>query len=158
MATAGLITVASCYGPDETTNRLEAEIKARGLAIFARVDHAAGAERAGLALRPTEVLTFGNAQAGTPLMQANQTIGIDLPLRIRPGLPTGTGLAPRPTGPSPPWPRRSAASPEPRANNGDAMRPVAPNDSDLSFRMKMASRRSVSRSLVCRPPHLLSCM
>jgi uncharacterized protein (DUF302 family) len=82
MATAGLITVASCYGPDETTNRLEAEIKARGLAIFARVDHAAGAERAGLALRPTEVLTFGNAQAGTPLMQANQTIGIDLPLRV----------------------------------------------------------------------------
>jgi uncharacterized protein (DUF302 family) len=82
MATAGLITVASCYGPDATTNRLEAEIKAKGMTIFARVDHAAGAERAGLALRPTEVLTFGNAKAGTPLMQANQTIGIDLPLKI----------------------------------------------------------------------------
>jgi len=49
--------------------------------VFARVDHAAGAAAAGLALRPTTVVLFGNAKAGTPLMQASQTIGIDLPLK-----------------------------------------------------------------------------
>jgi len=48
---------------------------------MARIDHAAGAAQAGLSLRPTEVLLFGNAKPGTPLMQANQTIGIDLPLK-----------------------------------------------------------------------------
>ena len=51
------------------------------MALFARIDHAAGAAQAGLALRPTEVLIFGNAKAGTPLMQSDQTIGIDLPLK-----------------------------------------------------------------------------
>src|SRR5262249_16297470 len=60
---------------------LEAEIKAKGMTVFARIDHAAGAAQAGLSLRPTEVLIFGNAKAGTPLMQSNQTIGIDLPLK-----------------------------------------------------------------------------
>ena len=49
--------------------------------VFARIDHAAGAAQAGLALRPTEVFIFGNAKAGTPLMQSDQTIGIDLPLK-----------------------------------------------------------------------------
>src|SRR5262249_50384091 len=63
----------------ETMDRLEAEIKAKGMTVFARIDHAAGAALAGLSLRPTEVLIFGNAKAGTPLMQSNQTIGIDLP-------------------------------------------------------------------------------
>src|SRR5262249_59751021 len=58
-----------------------AEIKAKGMTVFARIDHAAGAAQAGLSLRPTEVLIFGNAKAGTPLMQSNQTIGIDLPLK-----------------------------------------------------------------------------
>ena len=62
-------------------DRLEAETKARGLAVFARIDHAAGAAQAGLALRPTELLIFGNAKGGTPLMQSSQTIGIDLPLK-----------------------------------------------------------------------------
>jgi len=62
--------------------RLEAEIKARGITVFARIDHAAGAASAGLSLRPTELLIFGNAKAGTPLMQSAQTIGIDLPLKI----------------------------------------------------------------------------
>ena len=51
------------------------------MTVFARIDHAAGAAQAGLSLRPTEVLIFGNAKAGTPLMQANQTMGIDLPLK-----------------------------------------------------------------------------
>jgi hypothetical protein len=49
-------------------NRLEAEVKARGMTVFARIDHAAGAAGAGLSLRPTELLIFGNAKAGTPLM------------------------------------------------------------------------------------------
>ena len=62
-------------------NRFEAEVRARGMTVFAHVDHAAGAAAVGLALRPTELLIFGNAKAGTPLMQANQMIGIDLPLR-----------------------------------------------------------------------------
>jgi uncharacterized protein (DUF302 family) len=51
------------------------------MTVFARIDHAAGAEEVGLPLRPTELLIFGNAKAGTPLMQANQPIGIDLPLK-----------------------------------------------------------------------------
>jgi uncharacterized protein (DUF302 family) len=63
-------------------DRLEAEIKARGMTVFARIDHAAGASNAGLSLRPTELLIFGNAKSGTPLMQSSQTIGIDLPLKI----------------------------------------------------------------------------
>jgi uncharacterized protein (DUF302 family) len=62
-------------------NKLEAEVKAKGLTIFARIDHAAGAAAVGLPLRPTELLIFGNAKGGTPLMQSNQTIGIDLPLK-----------------------------------------------------------------------------
>jgi uncharacterized protein (DUF302 family) len=81
MAADGLTTIASSYGPKETMDRLEAEIKAKGMTVFARIDHAAGAAQAGLSLRPTEVLLFGNAKAGTPLMQSNQTIGIDLPLK-----------------------------------------------------------------------------
>jgi uncharacterized protein (DUF302 family) len=62
-------------------NRLEAEARARGMTVFARINHAALAKEAGLALRPTEVILFGNPRGGTPLMQANQTIGIDLPLK-----------------------------------------------------------------------------
>lgn len=81
MAADGLTTIPSSYGPKETMDRLEAEIKAKGMTVFARIDHAAGAAQAGLSLRPTEVLIFGNAKAGTPLMQSNQTIGIDLPLK-----------------------------------------------------------------------------
>src|SRR3984893_5453805 len=81
MAADGLTTIASHHGPKETMDRLEAEIKAKGMTVFARIDHAAGAAQAGMPLRPTEVLIFGNAKAGTPLMQANQTIGIDLPLK-----------------------------------------------------------------------------
>ncbi len=62
-------------------NRFEAEVRARGLMVFAHVDHAAGAAAAGLSLRPTELLIFGHAKTGTPLMEARQTLGIDLPLK-----------------------------------------------------------------------------
>ena len=81
MAADGLTTLRSSFGPEETMNRLEAEIRAKGMTVFAHIDHAAGAATAGLSLRPTEVIIFGNAKGGTPLMQAVQTIGIDLPLK-----------------------------------------------------------------------------
>jgi uncharacterized protein (DUF302 family) len=61
--------------------RLEEAVAARGMTVFARVDHAAGAAAVGLSLRPTDLLIFGQAKGGTPLMQAVQTIGIDLPLK-----------------------------------------------------------------------------
>src|SRR5580692_10700461 len=82
MAADGLITVRSNYGPKDTMNRLAAEVKARGMTIFAHIDHAAGAAAVGLPMRPTDLLIFGNAKGGTPLMQAVQTTGIDLPLKI----------------------------------------------------------------------------
>ncbi len=81
MAVDGLTTIRSSHGPKDTMERLEAEVKARGLTVFARIDHTAGAAAAGLSLPPTEVLIFGNAKGGTPLMQTVQTIGIDLPLK-----------------------------------------------------------------------------
>jgi len=81
MPVPGLITHRSAFDPKQTADRLAAAIPARGLTLFARVDHAAGAAAVGLPLRPTELLLFGNAKGGTPLMQAAQTIGIDLPLR-----------------------------------------------------------------------------
>jgi uncharacterized protein (DUF302 family) len=79
--TSGLTTLPSAHGAKETMDRLDAAIRAKGMAIFARIDHAAGAAEVGLALRPTELLIFGNAKGGTPLMQAAQAIGIDLPLK-----------------------------------------------------------------------------
>jgi uncharacterized protein (DUF302 family) len=82
MAADGLATLRSSHAPKETVTRLAAAIKAKGMSVFARIDHAAGAAEVGLVLRPTGVLIFGNAKAGTPLMQSVQTIGIDLPLKI----------------------------------------------------------------------------
>jgi uncharacterized protein (DUF302 family) len=76
-----LTTIQSSHSPRETMSRLEAAVIAKGLTVFARIDHAEGAATAGLSLRPTELLIFGNARGGTPLMQAAQTIGIDLPLK-----------------------------------------------------------------------------
>ncbi len=81
MTTQGLTTIQSSFGPKDTMNKLEAAVQAKGMTVFARIDHAAGATAAGLSLRPTEVLIFGNARAGTPLMQSVQTIGLDLPLK-----------------------------------------------------------------------------
>jgi len=62
-------------------DRLQAEIRAKGMTVFARIDHAAGAAEVGLTLAPTELIIFGNARGGTPLMQSVQTVGIDLPLK-----------------------------------------------------------------------------
>ncbi len=80
-AADGLVTVQSPLAPKAAMDKLEAVIKERGLTVFARIDHAAGAAKIGRSLRPTELLIFGNAQGGTPLMECAQSIGIDLPLK-----------------------------------------------------------------------------
>lgn len=77
----GMSVRHSVYPPRETMDRLVAAVTARGMTVFARIDHGAGATDAGLPLRPTELLVFGTARAGTPLMQETQTAGIDLPLK-----------------------------------------------------------------------------
>jgi uncharacterized protein (DUF302 family) len=77
----GLVSVKSAFSVKETVDRLVRLVESKGLTVFCRVDHAANAVSAGLQLRPTEVVIFGNAKGGTPLMQAAQTIGIDLPLK-----------------------------------------------------------------------------
>ena len=77
----GLTSIQSSFGPKETMDRLETEIRAQGMQVFAQIDHAAGAADAGLTLAPTELIIFGNARGGTPLMQSAQTVGIDLPLK-----------------------------------------------------------------------------
>jgi uncharacterized protein (DUF302 family) len=81
MSADGLITMRSSFGPQETMSRLKAEIRARGMKVFAHIDHTAGAAAVGLTLRPTDLLIFGAAKGGTPLMQTAQTIGIDLPMK-----------------------------------------------------------------------------
>jgi uncharacterized protein (DUF302 family) len=80
-ANAGLVTIASRHPARDTMDRLLAALAKRNLTVFARVDHAAGAAAAGMPLRPTELVVFGNPKGGTPLMQEQQTAGIDLPLK-----------------------------------------------------------------------------
>ena len=77
----GLTSIGSSFGPKETMDRLEAEIRAQRMTVFARIDHAGAAAVVGLKLAPTELIIFGNARGGTPLMQSAQTVGIDLPLK-----------------------------------------------------------------------------
>jgi uncharacterized protein (DUF302 family) len=77
----GLITVASRFSVRETVERLVSFVTSHGLTVFARIDHAAGAAQVGLPLRPTELLIFGHAKAGTPLMQDRQAAAIDLPVK-----------------------------------------------------------------------------
>lgn len=80
-AVDGLVQLQSPYAPGKTMDRLEAVVTERGLNVFARIDHKAGAEQVGEALKPTELLIFGNPQGGTPFMQCAQSVGIDLPLK-----------------------------------------------------------------------------
>jgi uncharacterized protein (DUF302 family) len=77
----GLIALKSPFAAKDTMDRFEENAKQRGLNVFARIDHAAGAVQVGKTLRPTEVLIFGNPQGGTPLMECAQSVGIDLPLK-----------------------------------------------------------------------------
>jgi len=77
----GLITRDSAHDVPTTLARLNDALRAKGITVFATIDHGAGAAGAGRELRPTIVVIFGNPKAGTPLMQAGQTAGIDLPLK-----------------------------------------------------------------------------
>ena len=81
MTPDGLTILPSAHGARETMDRLAAAVAAAGMSVFARIDHAAGAEAAGLTLAPMKVLVFGSPVAGTPLMEAAKTTGIDLPLK-----------------------------------------------------------------------------
>ena len=76
-----LVTLPSVHSVTETIERLKAVLAQNGIDVFAHIDHAAGATQVGLPLRPTQLLIFGNPKGGTPLMQARQTISLDLPLR-----------------------------------------------------------------------------
>ena len=80
-AADGLVAVKSPHSAKATMDKLEEIVKQRGLNVFARIDHAAGASKVGKTLRPTELLIFGNPQGGTPLMECAQSVGIDLPLK-----------------------------------------------------------------------------
>ena len=79
---SGMKVVRSSHDVKTTIDRLGAAARARGLNVFARIDHAGGAQSVGKSLRPTELLIFGNPQGGTPLMECAQTLGIDLPLKL----------------------------------------------------------------------------
>jgi len=81
MGAPGLVSIRSGNSVKVTIDRLEAILKAKGITTFARIDHAASAAGVAMPLRPTELLIFGDPTAGTRLMQAEQTIGIDLPLK-----------------------------------------------------------------------------
>jgi uncharacterized protein (DUF302 family) len=81
MTTDGLKTLPSFLGAKESMDQLESNVKSKGLTVFARIDHAAAATAVGMNLRPTEPIIFGNARGGTPLMQADQRLGIELPLK-----------------------------------------------------------------------------
>lgn len=80
-AADGLILLKSPHSPTATMDKLEAIVEEKGLNVFARIDHAKGAQSVGESLRPTELLIFGNPQGGTPFMQCAQSAGIDLPLK-----------------------------------------------------------------------------
>jgi uncharacterized protein (DUF302 family) len=77
----GLVQVASHYSVNDTVQRLQAAFAAKGLQVFALVDHSGEAEKVGLKMRPTKVLIFGSPKAGTPLMVAAPSLAIDLPLK-----------------------------------------------------------------------------
>ena len=75
----GLIEVKSPYAVKKTADRLETVLEAKGMTIFARINHSEGAKKAGIELPATELIIFGNPKVGSPLMQCNRTVGIDLP-------------------------------------------------------------------------------
>jgi uncharacterized protein (DUF302 family) len=80
-AADGLVATKSPMPVKATADKFEELAKQRGLTVFGRIDHAAGAAKVGKSLRPTELLIFGSPQAGTPFMECSQSVGIDLPLK-----------------------------------------------------------------------------
>lgn len=78
----GMIALACVHSSKVSMDRLEGVVKSRGMKVFARIDHAAGARAVGIDLAPTEVMLFGHPRLGSPLLKCSQTYGIDLPLRV----------------------------------------------------------------------------
>ena len=78
----GIINKSSKHSVDETLGKLQAILQAKGIAVFALIDHSGEAEKVGMQMRPTKLLIFGNPKGGTPLMVAAPSIAIDLPLKI----------------------------------------------------------------------------
>lgn len=78
----GITDIASHHTVDETVAKLQESLQAKGVALFALIDHSGEAEKAGMKMRPTKLLIFGNPKAGTPLMLAAPSIAIDLPLKM----------------------------------------------------------------------------
>lgn len=81
LAQGGLISVKSSHDVATTVSRLESALMEKSITVFARIDHAQGAQRIGQVLNPTVLIIFGNPALGTPLIQRSRTIGIDLPLK-----------------------------------------------------------------------------
>ncbi|MDX6709467.1 MAG: hypothetical protein QOH96_483 [Blastocatellia bacterium] len=79
---SGIIDTPSIHSVDETVERLKGILQAKGITLFALVDHSGEAEKVGMTMRPTKLLIFGNPKAGTPVMLAAPTSAIDLPLKI----------------------------------------------------------------------------
>ncbi len=79
---SGLVAVKSSHSVGATIDKLEKILGEKGMNVFARIDHSAGAAKADLELRPTQVLVFGNPKVGTPLMKCSQSIAIDLPQKM----------------------------------------------------------------------------
>ena len=80
-AADGMIAVKSAMPVAATMDKLESIVKAKGMKVFARIDHAAGAKSVGAEMRPTQLLVFGNPKGGTPFMACAQSVAIDLPLK-----------------------------------------------------------------------------
>jgi uncharacterized protein (DUF302 family) len=78
-ATEGMISIKSAHTVAVTADRLEKILGSKGMTVFKRIDHAAGAQKVGKTLRPTELVVFGNPKVGTPLMLCSQSVAIDLP-------------------------------------------------------------------------------
>lgn len=77
----GLIILQSDFGVTKTLDRLGIALERKGIKVFARIDHAKGAQSIGMTLQPTSVIIFGTPKIGTPLMASNPAIGLDLPLK-----------------------------------------------------------------------------
>ncbi len=82
MAADGMVTVKSPHDVAATVDKLVAVLESKGMNVFARINHAEGAMKAGMELRPTELVIFGNPKVGTPLMLCSQSIAIDLPQKM----------------------------------------------------------------------------
>jgi len=81
-SSAGVVSIPSPYSVDDTVSNLKSAIGSRGLALFAHIDHGAGAAGVGLHMQPAHVLIFGSPKAGTPLMVARPLLALDLPLKV----------------------------------------------------------------------------